>query len=152
MKRRELLGSTLKLSATGCLFLLGCGRYQEFPSKLDNSRNLGEAFRPLKKLNMFGYYQAFYGDQTLADLVTQGQGTSYKMPQITVEQIYRGQEARDIEFWHGHDQQHRFSVNRQHYAKLLQGQTVFIFTTQVDDHWHCARITPEFEKSRRSHF
>jgi hypothetical protein len=146
MKRREILGSALRLSGAGCLLLLGCGKNQDFSSKLHHDRELVETFRPLKKLNMFGYYQAFYGDQTIADLATQGEGTSYKMPQITVGQIYRGQEAIDIEFWHGHDQQHLFSVKRQHYAKLLQGQTVFIFTTLADGHWHCARITPEFEK------
>ena len=138
MKRRDFILGTLGISSIG---LLGCGRE---PAHKLASENSEEPIKKLQDMQTYAFYQAFYGSQTIKDLRANGDGTSYKMPILNASKVYKGEEIIDREFWHSHNQIHKFSILKDDYAKLLQGETVYKFTTAANDHWHCVKIVPKF--------
>ena len=134
MDRRKFIKTSIGF---GSFAVAGCGSHIA-----KQSSQVSNIPRLTGDIQTFAYYQAFYGNQTIADLRPNGDGTTHNMPILKASDIYRGKEIIDQAFWHGHGQDHLFSILRADYAKLLQGETVYKFTTEVDNHWHCIKIAP----------
>jgi hypothetical protein len=67
-------------------------------------------------------------------------GTIYKMPFITADQIRAG-EPLNFEFWHGHTgKSHRFIVTVEHLQRVSEGGDVEIYTDVIEGHRHAVKL------------
>ena len=70
-------------------------------------------------------------------------GTTYKMPCISNEDLNEGSEL-NFNFWHGHGSKiHRFKVTQEQITQLLNGEPIEIYTDIVDGHRHAIKIDPQ---------
>lgn len=88
----------------------------------------------------FAYYEGLSPSELRSGSRTDG--TSSGMPCISRAEIARGQET-EHRFWHGHEnEQHMFTLTREHYSMLLSGKPVQVYTSVVDEHRHAFVIDP----------
>jgi hypothetical protein len=137
MDRRHFIQVSAAAIPVTLLGLASCGQTNRTHQLSDDQE---QSFADMK---MFGYYQGFGANQTLADRDlsrTDGTGTGT----LTAEQANAGEEIA-FKFWHGHSSDHMFTITPEHIETLRAGEKVYLLTSVVDGHKHCVRIDPKFE-------
>ena len=89
-------------------------------------------------IQTFAYYQGLRPTESRSAARTDG--TIYKMPFITADQIRAG-EPLNFEFWHGHTgKSHRFMVTADDLRRVSEGEDVEIYTDVIEGHRHAVRL------------
>jgi hypothetical protein len=145
MQRRTFLTDSFKyaafMAAVPVLATIGCSVDGTSALRDDDDPDQPES-RPLTDMPIFGYFQAYTENETLADRdLNRTDGT--KSGVLTADQA-AANEPVTLQFWHGHGEQHEFTLTEEHFDALRRGETVYVLTTMVAGHKHCARITPQF--------
>ena len=152
MRRRDFIYSPLLwITGAGALAAIGCDALSlPGPSSGNDSPDGGGSNVPVDTnsgvdacaqavVKMHDTYaQALYLDGTYGPLT----GV------VEVAYVAAGA-AITLDFWHGHGgQQHRFTLEADHFEALKQGQRVTVGTTTVDGHEHTLFVDPLDEDYR----
>jgi hypothetical protein len=135
MDRRQFLKKTL----AGCSVMVAVPFFAE---RIDASTEGCSNQSPnADSIQTFAFYQGL-GPTERRD-PSRSDGTAYKMPCISSEDLTDGTEL-NFDFWHGHGSKiHRFKVTEEQITQLLNGEAIEIYTDIVDGHRHAIKIDPQ---------
>lgn len=131
MDRRKFIGILSLAPIT--IAVVGCGRREDYELFDSPSKQIASGFKS------FGYYEGLSPNQMRSP--SRNDGTYHNMPCISEADIAAGV-AKTYKFWHGHGQDHTFTLTEDHFKQLALGQRIEVYTSVVGGHRHALRITP----------